>query len=358
MQSYLRIKCVQDNLALAIALWAAAERGVITAGFIPGRTDILRASGQVVKVSTPLQLGDNTNLIRFLNNQIRGNFALSVINTHLVLSDVYANSPLEEAEPDLRAARCSLYLLHHTFSHDMLTPVWRCPVEYQQSFEVSSIGFVLDAIHLDGRELLWDDFGGMPKYLDLLEYCKQRVAPLTESLVSAFPTPLEPRLEPIPTTADLVAAILPATADPAATAVLATAEPVATAVPATADPRAPAPGLAGMTAAAEPHLAAPNGTQRPLSIGEPLPQSSDAAPLPDPDSDSAAAFVAACGVVAPEAMIIAKELYDDYLAWCLETGREPLSQRSLGMRLTDLGFERKRRARGRHWWVGLGLTRR
>ena len=343
MQSYLRIKWVQGNLALAISLWAAAERGVITAGFIPGRSEILRASGHIVKVSTPLQLGDNTNLIRYLNNQIRGNFALSAINTHLVLSDVYDDSPLEEAEPDLRAARCCLYLLHHTFSQDMMTPVWRCPVEYRQKFDVSSIGFVLDANHLDGKEVFWDDFGGLSKYLDLLDYCRQRVASSTESPASAFTMPLESPLETIP-----------ATADPVTTTLSATPDPRTAAHPATADPRAPEPVLAGATVAAGSSQVPLAGSQRPSPVGESLPQSSG--PGPGPASDSAAAFVSTRGMVAPDVMIIAKELYSNYLTWCQETGWEPLSQRSFGMRLTRLGFGRKRRGRGHHWWIGLGLA--
>lgn len=336
MESYLRIKLVQENLALAISLWAAAERGVITAGFIPGRSEILTGSGRIVKVSTPLQLGDNTDLVRCVNNQIRGNFALSAINTHLALSNVYGGSPLEEAEPDLRAARCCIYLLHHTLSQDMMTPVWRCPVEYQQKFEVSSIGFVLDATHLDGKEVFWEDFGDLTKYLELLDFCKQRVASSTESPASAFPMPLESRPETLQTSADPMPATLAAAASPTVLA----------------------PVLAGATAVAEPTLAATYGTQQPLPISELLPRGLDLVPPTDPASDSAAAFISACGVLDPEAMIIAGELYANYLTWCGETEREPLSQRSFGMRLTGLGFERKRRGRGRHWWVGLGLAER
>ena len=343
MEAYLRIKLVQQNLALAISLGAAAQRGFITAGLIPGRSEIVTGSGQLVAVSTPLQLGDNTKLIRCLDNQIRGNFALSAINTHLVLSNVYANSPLEEGEPDLRAARCCFYLLDHTLSHDMITPVWRCPVAYRQRFEVSSLGFLLDATHLDGKEVFWDDFGGLSKYLDLLGYCKQEVAPLTESAASTIPVPRESRpesspLETFPATDDPVPAIFPTKTGPAA----------------------PAPVLAGAAVAASPITVAPFGTQRPLPIGEALPigeilsQSSD--PDPGLTSDSASAFVSTCGVVAPKAMIIANELYNGYLTWCRETGRESLSQKSFGMRLTGVGFERKRRGRGRHWWIGLGLA--
>ncbi len=361
MKAYLRIKLVQENLALAISLWTAAQRGFITAGFITGHSDFLDGSGQIVKVSTPLQLGDNTDLVRCVNNQIRGSFALSAINTHLVLFNVYTNSPLEEADPDLRAARCSLYLLHHSLSHDMMTPVWRCPVEYRGKFEVSSISFELDASNLDGKEVFWDDFGGLQKYLDLLGYCQQRVAsspesPLPESPSSALPTPLESQLEIFPTTANL------ATAEPAA------AKRVATTMPAAIGLAAAPPVLAGVAVGAEPVPAGVAGTQRPLTFDEPLPigeefaRSSDpgldpaAPPGPAPDLDSTAAFVSACGVVAPQAMIMANELYGNYLSWCEQTGREPLSQRSFGMRLTALGFDRKRRARGRHWWIGLGLV--
>ncbi len=352
MESYLRIKLVQENLALAISLWAAAQRGFITAGFIPGRSEILTGSGKIVEVSTPLQLGDNTNLVRCLNNQIRGNFALSAINTHLVLSNVYGNSPLEEAEPNLRAARCSLYLLHNTFSHDMMTPVWRCPLKYQQKFEGSSIGFVLDATDLDGKEVFWSDFGGLPKYLDLLEYCKQQVAAFPESSSTAFPMPLQSRQETLQTNAASMAATLQATADPEADIFPAATGPAAVSF------AAPMPVLAGATVAARPSPSGAVGTQQQLPIGEFFPRGSDPAPPPGPAPDSAAAFVSACGVLDPEAMIIAGDLYANYLTWCRETEQEPLSQRSFGMRLTGLGFERKRRGQGRHWWVGLGLAER
>ena len=60
-------------------------------------------------------------------------------------------------------------------------------------------------------------------------------------------------------------------------------------------------------------------------------------------------------VVGPGTRIIARGLYDEFLDWCMETQREPLSQRAFGMRLTGMGFRRKRRGRGRHWWEGLGL---
>ena len=341
MHSYLRIKLVQENLALAISLWAAARRGFITAGFIPGHSEILTGSNQIVKVSTPLQLGDNTNLLRCVNNQIRGNFALSAINTHLVLSTEYANSPLEGAEPDLRAARCSFYLLNHSLSQDMMMPVWRCPAEYRQRFEVSSVGFVLDATQLDGKGVFWDDFGGLPKYLDLLEYCKQQVTSTIESFSSAYSMPIESGLEtdPVkigPDTDDLVAAVPPAEVSLAS----------------------PAPVMASMAVAAGAIPVGAVGTQQPLPIDEPLPRGLDPAPLPGPFPDSASAFVSARGVVTPQAMIIAGELFSDYLTWCRDTRWEPLSQRSFGMRLTALGFDRKRRARGRHWWVGLELAAR
>ena len=239
----------------------------------------------------------------------------------------------------------------------MMTPVWRCPVEYRQLFEVSSVGFRLDATHLDGKEVFWDDFGGLPKYLDLLEYCQQQVASSTESDSSDLPMTLESRPEALQTNADPMAAIRRATADPQANIFSGATGPAATG-PAEASPAAPMPVLAGATIAAGPSPLGAAGTQQQLPIAELFPRGLDPTPTPGPASDSAAAFVSDRGVVAPEAMIIAGELYENYLTWCLESGREPLSQRGFGMRLTGLGFDRKRRARGRHWWVGLGLAER
>ena len=53
----------------------------------------------------------------------------------------------------------------------------------------------------------------------------------------------------------------------------------------------------------------------------------------------------------------AKELYIGYLRWCDDTGAPPMMQRSFGMALTQMGFNRRRRGRSRNWaWWGLSLS--
>ena len=52
----------------------------------------------------------------------------------------------------------------------------------------------------------------------------------------------------------------------------------------------------------------------------------------------------------------AKDLYAGYLEWCDETGRAAAQQRSFGMCLSSMGFQRRRRGRGKHWWEGIKLT--
>ncbi len=75
----------------------------------------------------------------------------------------------------------------------------------------------------------------------------------------------------------------------------------------------------------------------------------------DPAAEMVRRFADDRCVVGPGTRIIARRLYDEFLDWCLEAEREPLSQRAFGMRLTRMGFRRRRRGRGRHWWEGLGL---
>jgi phage/plasmid-associated DNA primase len=55
-------------------------------------------------------------------------------------------------------------------------------------------------------------------------------------------------------------------------------------------------------------------------------------------------------------LILAKELYEGFQAWCRETGQDDVSQRSFGMQLTAMGFQRRRRGRGKHWWHGIRLA--
>jgi uncharacterized peroxidase-related enzyme len=67
-------------------------------------------------------------------------------------------------------------------------------------------------------------------------------------------------------------------------------------------------------------------------------------------------FVQECCKTSDEQAATARELYIAYLRWCDENDKQVLSQRDFGMNLSGMGFLRQRRARGRHWWVGIGTT--
>ena len=297
MKSALQITMVKENLALAIALWAAAQRGVITGAFLTGQIEFTSFTGQMMAVSTPLELRDNQELLRCVNNQVRGAFAFSVMQTHRVMESVYDSRPTEESDPDLRAARCSLSLLNEAISAELLNPVWSCPPDYRRRFKVESARFILDASSLDGKKLGWEDFGGMSRYLDLLKYCYEQVLEVPQK------------------------AVRPQTEVANGVAEQTVAEPeVQPAVPAVFEP------------------------------SQPIPAQTDAG------HDPTREFLDHCCVTSPSALIIAKDLYSAYGAWCQSRGREPLVQRSFGMKLTGMGFQRRRRGRGHHWWVGIDLT--
>jgi hypothetical protein len=298
---------VRENLALTISLWAAANKGVITAGFLPNQCEVESAAGELVRVSVPFEVRDNQELVRCVSNQIRGAFAFSAVQANRALESVYGGSPIQDDASDLRSARCILYLLNKTFFDDLMDPVWVCPTEYRQTFEVQSISFRLDASDLAGKKVHWVDFGGLSKYLDLLEYC---------SIQAAANMGIAP--------------------EPAARAGLAPADSGGPA-------RLPENDEASNDEA--PNDEAPND--------EASDKASDALQL-----DSIASFVAASCLVNSQEMIIAKDLYEAYVRWCQREGYEIMAQRSFGMRLTALGFERRRRGKGRHWWMGVALTER
>lgn len=282
---------VKENLALSIALWAAAQRGVITAAYVPGKTEFKALNDDTVEVDSPLQLHDNRELVRCISNQIRGSFAFSAIQTHRTMELTYKGQPLQDPDPDLKAARCALYLLSNTMSRDLLSPVWVCPPDYRDRYEVRPVDFTLDASILDGKEVLWDDFGGLQRYMALLQYCSEQVEKAHQEAAAAA--------------------------------------------------KAAAQAEAEREAAAQAAAAAAAAAQIEADAGSSLTQVAD--------------FVASRCAVGPDALIIAKDFYQAYIDWCQEQGKAPLPQRTFGMQLTAQGFQRRRRGKGKHWWTGVGL---
>jgi len=62
-----------------------------------------------------------------------------------------------------------------------------------------------------------------------------------------------------------------------------------------------------------------------------------------------------CCAEEPKAITPLKELYDDYVSWCEETGQEPMSKRAFGNRLTEKGFEAVKATGGMRARRGLRL---
>lgn len=274
------IRMVRENLALALSFWTTVKKGLITPEHLPaGRAVVTSNDGKVVEVFNSLELKGDEDLLRCATNQVRGAFAFSAMQAHRTLESVYAKAPLQEDNPDHKAARCSIYLLNNTLRHGLLMPVWACPMGYRQRFEVRPISFVLDASDLDSQPVLWDHFGGLDKYLDLLEYCAGQIEQ----------QPLQAERPGARSTGDATAAQI--------------------------------------------------GVLEALSRAEPL-----------------ARFIADRCLVGPDLRTIAGGLYSEYLDWCQATGRAALGQRSFGMQLAKLGFTRRRRGRGRHWWEGIELA--
>lgn len=67
-------------------------------------------------------------------------------------------------------------------------------------------------------------------------------------------------------------------------------------------------------------------------------------------------FVEECCETADGHAATARALYIAFLRWCDENDQQPLRQRDFGMNLSEMGFVRQRKARGRHWWLGIALS--
>jgi hypothetical protein len=289
----LEIRLVRDNLSFAVSLWRSSSKGLITSSHLITEEEIVGGTpataqgmaGEMARRPTPRPT--RKGLVRRMTNQVRSSFVFSVMQTQRTLEQVYKNSPLEEADPDLKAVRCTMYLLNASLRRGMLNPVWVCPPEYRRRFQARPISFDLDTSELDGKTVVWEQFGGLDKYLALLEYCATWVQPWSS--------------------------------EPAGEA------PPGSLADSPADSREAYPVLAPTTMFPE---------------------------APDP----VAGFVRNRCSVAPDSQCAATALFKAYQDWCWETGRQAMAQRSFGMGLTKLGFTRRRRAQGYHWWQGIRLA--
>ena len=164
MHPALEIRLVRDNLSLAMALSKSTENGLITPLHVLPEENPAGASD-----GTPAPAPNA--LSRRIGNQVRASFGFSVLQAQQSLERVYPSSPLTELRSSLKGARCTIYLLSISLRRGMLSPVWVCPPEYRQRFDVPAISFLLDASLMDGTPVVWEQFGGLGKYLDLLDYC-------------------------------------------------------------------------------------------------------------------------------------------------------------------------------------------
>ncbi len=358
------IRLVRENLAFAVRLWKAAAAGKLpSAPLVNPGTDYRQFNQR--SGSPVLPEGEQiAELTRGAANQMRGAFALSALQSQRSMAEAFPGEPIEEEWPELRAARCSLYLIGLAVQRSALRPVWECPPSYRKLFHIRRFGFTLNAAALEGRQLSWDDFGGLERYLSLLGYCSASADAVVERGISSRTLPAQYQSQ-ITGFGGVIGAPVGGAGD--------------------AEPAAPPPGYSGEQpdrspapaeppyASAVPHAIAANGaddwTKAGTSAGgndasEWRRQNRHTAPAgavslaanPPPASGLIRRFIAERCETGEGLRTLAGELYKGFLGWCAESGCPPVSQRAFGMRLTGLGLTRKRRGHGKHWWEGIRLA--
>ena len=304
-------------------------------------------------------------------NQMRAAFALSALQAQRSLEDAFPGDPIREEWPELRAARSAMYLIGLAVNRSILQPIWECPPAYRRTFHIRRFGFTLNATALEGRVLSWDDFGGLERYLQLLDYC----ATSANAAVQAGATRTLPRyMSPGPAG---FGGVLGAPNDLGADA----EEPKAAAPPRGYPGDIPSRRLApdappllpprvsreseeedswdiSLAERADQWHDARSASEEPSSVGNAQnghTVGNGTAPSRIPAGNIVGQFISERCETGPDRRMLAGELYAGFLAWCEDSGRQPVSQRAFGLRLSGLGLKRKRRGHGKHWWEGVRL---
>lgn len=72
------------------------------------------------------------------------------------------------------------------------------------------------------------------------------------------------------------------------------------------------------------------------------------------EMDIIGAFLDECCVMKDRADVQASTLYKAYVNWCMQSGEKEETQRTFGLRMTERGYQRKRRNDG-YYYLGIGL---
>lgn len=343
-----RIRLARDNLCLAMSLFAASHQGLITTAFVHPAVTAQQPNGAASDGYARLELPDDPALVRCAGNQVRGAFVLSVLQTERELAGQLgapsetAGASANDADANLAAARCAVYLLARSVERSLIAPVWDVPPALARRYAVANPAFTLDAAVLDGREVRWGHFGGLPRYLDLTLYLSRRLDGYGHRQGSAAGTAgrygygHSYGYGPVGRMAAYPAADAgPPSVRPGYGAGAGRRRPQGHAMDDSSG------AVAGNDAAAG-WIAPDAGDAPPIVIA---PSSSPPGPVADFVSDACA--------TGGKAMTLAGELYTCYARWCLDNGYLAVSQRKFGLELTAGGYERKRRGKGKHWWMGL-----
>ena len=327
-----RVRLARENLCLAMALFVASHRGLISVSFFPSGTELHLPGGEIIDAGVPLDLIDQKSLLRCAGNQIRSAFALSALQTQRELEESCGDDPLAETNADLRTVRAVVFLIARSLERNLLTPAWDIPGEYRQTFAGPDFCLTVDPTQWHGQEIRWEHFGGLSRYLDLTlfaSYCLDGV--------------------PVPAAARAAAGDYGAMGEMAGRpSAMATAQDPTVAEPGYGSgagrPHRNSPAVDGPEPAAG--WVAPDGPPEPrFGVAS---QASEHGPVDD--------FVADACATGGEAKALAGDLYTSYARWCLDNGYLAHSQRKFGLELRARGYERKRRGRGKHWWLGVAAA--
>ena len=332
-----RVRLARENLCLAMAVYAASHRGLITATLVPDNAELNAEGGQIYESNVPLYVTDHRSLLRTTGNQVRGAFALLAMQTQREAETVFG--PVSHLPPpgadqpdvDLWNARAATYLISQSVALDLMAPTWRIPPEFRQNYAIPDMGFALDAENLHGEEIRWGHFGSLARYLDLslfVSYCLDGI--------------------------DISVALQASSGNYGLLGLL--AEHFSREIPSASPisdvggygsgsgrlrPSGPLDGNVESDAPAG--WIAPDGPPEPrISVAS---QATEMGPIDD--------FVANACSTGSRAMNLAGDLYTSYANWCLDHGYLAHSQRKFGLELRARGYERKRRGKGRHWWIGV-----
>ncbi len=166
---YINAKAVYDSWIFSLYIQAGVKNGIISSSEF-NRELTIKVEGKKIALIQP-PTNDTVDIDGIADNLEKITLGTCLIAFDEALDQVFDKKPETYVDSDIDSLRAIIYMMRCAFAHSPTTPKWCIKKRNRRIFNIKEIQFVMDFRQLDGKELTYENHGGLQTLWKLMEYC-------------------------------------------------------------------------------------------------------------------------------------------------------------------------------------------